>query len=256
MGILKSDNRIKRIRKVIELYPDVLSMTPDNNLHCQICNKCISSDKDYNILSHLNSKAHKARLIKITHQIESNNWPGVQEFHDNNPQTNKIAKIILETFLAVNIPLYKLRHPKFQEFFKTLGQVIPSESTIRNSIDNCYESEMPRIKELVRNEYVFIVVDETSNDCKYYNNVLIGLIKSPKKTYGIKIDVADTPPNSDYITKLIMNTLNIFNIHPRKLLVLLSDAARYMVSSATELKNHILTCFISPVWRTYIIIFH
>jgi hypothetical protein len=121
---------------------------------------------------------------------------------------------------------------------------LPSETTFRNRKESAFIAEILRIKEIVKNEQIFLVVDETSNDGKYFTSVLIGLIIEPAKTYSICLEVSASPPNSDYIVKLVEDILiSEFQILPDKFLVLLSDAARYMQSAGNNLKKKFMNLF-------------
>jgi hypothetical protein len=72
--------------------------------------------------------------------------------------------------------------------------------------------KLKKIKKLVLNAQIFLVVDETSNKGKYYTNILIGLLNQPHKTYAICLDFAENAPNSAHIFDLIENCIVEFSI--------------------------------------------
>lgn len=239
----KQNNLNQRIQKFINIHPTILAKTPGGDLCCLLCNKIINASKDFNVHVHLTGQLH---LKKYSFRGTGNTVPretNNQQFIDNNFATKKLGHMILDTFVSADIPLHKLRHPKFYNLFKFLGYSLPSESTIRACIEEAYNTETSTIKNLIRDKYVFIVVDETSNDRKYFTGILVGLISNPQKTYAICLDTSNTPPNSKYIVCLIQKTLSDFDILDEKLLVLLSDAARYMIRAGDELKNQYTNMF-------------
>ena len=67
--------------------------------------------------------------------------------------------------------------------FTDLGQAVPSETMCREHVHELAESEQGRIKELLMDKKVFLVVDESEIDKKKYLNVLVGDINVPEKTY-------------------------------------------------------------------------
>jgi len=63
-----------------------------------------------------------------------------------------------------DIPLYKLQSKPFRNFLsKYTNQSIPDESSLRkNYLSICYQKTMNEIKEKIGNNFIYVVVDETT----------------------------------------------------------------------------------------------
>lgn len=143
-----------------------------------------------------------------------------------------------------NIPLNKLNHPNFKTFLeKYCKKEIPDESSIRKStLDKVYLETISKIKTQLENNFIYFVVDETTDVCgRYIANLLVGVLseKTPSKPYLIAVKELEKT-NNVTISRFIHESLtNIFlpnSIPYNKIVIMLSDAASYMVKAATHLK--------------------
>ncbi|VVC25030.1 Hypothetical protein CINCED_3A017974 [Cinara cedri] len=95
-------------------------------------------------------------LIKIQQSITKVLKPDfVKQFKTN----------LCNAFVAANIPLHELGNHVLKSFLeKHTGKSIPDENTIRKDcIPNIYKSIMDQIINDIGNNYVYIIVDETTN---------------------------------------------------------------------------------------------
>ena len=91
------------------------------------------------------------------------------------PKTNKDFKAqLVEAFLSADIPLKKIRNPLI--VFTDLVQAVPSETMCREHVRELAESEQGRIKELLMDKKVFLVVDESEIDKKKYSRLHLSRI--------------------------------------------------------------------------------
>lgn len=74
--------------------------------------------------------------------------------------------------IAANITLHKLGNHVLKSFLeKHIGKSIPDESTLRkNYIPNIYKSVMDQIISDIGNNYVYIIIDETTDQEVCINN--------------------------------------------------------------------------------------
>ena len=97
------------------------------------------------------------------------------------------------------------------------------------------ESEQGRIKELLMDKKVFLVVDKSEIDKKKYLNVLVGDINVPEKTYLLDCSVVK-PVNQNIRCAKIDVCLRNLDIPRENFVLLLSDAASYMTARTAALK--------------------
>lgn len=151
---------------------------------------------------------------------------------------------LCNALVSANIPLAKLDNTMFKTFLgKYTKFLIPDRSTIRNKYVNMvFKETMIKIKDAIGDNNIYIIVDETTDTCgRYIANLLIGILNEDcaGKSYLIGTQELDRT-NNVTISKFINDCLTRFylpNAVPsEKVLLMLSDAAAYMIKSAQNLK--------------------
>ena len=140
-----------------------------------------------------------------------------------------------KTFLAADIPLHKLRNPHVIQMFKNLGQKTPSETVCRDYVKTLANNEQDRLKYLLKDKSIFIVIDGSEVDKTKFINVIVGDIDVPEKTYLIECCVTETV-NQSIICMKIDNILRKLDIARENFLLFLLDAVSYVTACAATLK--------------------
>ena len=72
---------------------------------------------------------------------------------------------LCRAFIEAGIPLYKLNSPSLRSFLTDIsGHEQPSEALIRKVyVDREYDAEMERMRSVLKTEYIWISIDETSD---------------------------------------------------------------------------------------------
>ena len=81
---------------------------------------------------------------------------------------------LVKTFLVAGILLHKLRNPHVIQLFKNLSQKMPSETVCRDYVKTLANNEQDRLKYLLKDKCVFIVIDESEVDKTKFINVIVG----------------------------------------------------------------------------------
>lgn len=146
--------------------------------------------------------------------------------------------------MAANIPLNKLTNPHLKDFLQKHSKFnTPDESTIRkNVIEKVFTSTTDKIKKDIGDNYVYIIVNETTDACgRYIANLMIGKLsdEEPGKAYLIAAKELEKINNLT-VTRFIQETLTNFwlpnPVPTEKILILLSDAASNMLKVGQNLK--------------------
>lgn len=132
----------------------------------------------------------------------------------------------------------------FKTFLETYTkQPIPDRSTIRKKYVNLvFEDTMTKIKEAIGENYIYFVVDETTDTCgRYIANLLVGILNAGCAGQSYLIASQELGrTNNLTITRFVNDALIKFYlphaVPSDKILLMLSDAAAYMVKSAQNLK--------------------
>ena len=80
---------------------------------------------------------------------------------------------LVDAWMSADIPLYKLRNEPIVKLFNNLCQPVPSESSCRSIVEKMADGEMHRIREVLKDKKVFIVIDESEVSRKKYVKVLV-----------------------------------------------------------------------------------
>ena len=121
-------------------------------------------------------------------------------------------------------------------FNSNLGHHCPSESACRKQVKDLASQEFKRIKKLLTRKPIFLVVDESDVSGQKYVNVLDGLMEEPNKTYLIACSPLSENPNSSNICTIVVDCIKEIGITREMFLLLLSDAAKYMLKADDTLK--------------------
>lgn len=205
----------------------------------------ISRDRKYLIDQHAKTPSHIGKCEKFKKSTVHHQTLG-QCLKNNSKQTEqeKFNKDLCQALVATNIPLNKLNNLNFQLFLKKYCKLnIPDESTLRKKfVDSCYADTLFTIKQIIGNNYIYFIVDETTDNCgRYIAHLLIGSLceDNVSKSYLISSKQLEKTNNLT-ITRFIQDGLSEFflpeYVPSQKILLLLSDAAPYMIKAGQNLK--------------------
>ena len=102
--------------------------------------------------------------------------------------------------------------------------------------------EMQRLKELLHDKNVFLIVDESQVSDSKYLNILIGETAVPEVTYVLDCSVVESV-NQQVVAMKIDEDIKKIGIERNRFVLLLSDADRYMTTTTQSLKMLYLRLF-------------
>ncbi len=200
----------------------------NSELFCILCHTTVNCDKRFCVTQHRESAKH-LKALRVTAKKTT-----TQTFI---PATKKDFKAkLVESFLSADIPLHKLQNPKIEGLFTDLGQLVSSESACRGYVQTLAASEFERIKDLLHDKTIFMVIDESEISKTKYLNVLVGDTAAPEKTYFVDCSVVQSV-NQAVIAAKVDDTLRNLGVQRNNFLLLLSDAASYMTACTEALQT-------------------
>jgi hypothetical protein len=170
-----------------------------------------------------------------------------QQLITTNSRSSSTNNIFFEdlcfAMVSSDIPLHKLKTEQFRNFLnKYIDHPIPDESTLRKTYVNiCYQKAMNEIKEKIGKNFIYIVVDETTDTRGLYiANLLVGVMNKnfSGKPYLLASKQLEKT-NNETITRFINDSLKLLWTDvgmEQRVLLLLTDAASYMVKAGKSLK--------------------
>ena len=142
---------------------------------------------------------------------------------------------MVRAFLESDIPLYKLRQPSLQNLFSKFELPFISHSSAHNMVSSISKEKTDQIEKLLKDKQIFVIIDETQiNSCRYIN-VLFGNLLTPNKSYLVKTFHTENSVNAEVIVRFLDDALKSYNIQRENFLLLITDAARYMVAGGKTL---------------------
>lgn len=235
------------IQRYIRMYGQNFKKNPNKKeLFCNLCS-CPVLPKKSVIEKHISSLKHKSQIKKK----EAGKHSGIQKFVTDEFKNDEESKLTQKNFnvelcgalLGAGIPLKKINNKPLKNFLnKWTHQIIPDESTLRkNYLPIEYEKSIERIREDIGDNNIWVSVDETiDSEGRAVGNVIVGALSTvPTKPYLLNIAVLDKV-NNRTISLLVNEALQI--LYPNgiiftRLLLLLTDAAAYMIKSGQGLQS-------------------
>jgi len=161
---------------------------------------------------------------------------------------------LCQALVSSNIPLNKVNNPNLRNFLeKYCNRPIPTRTTLsKNYVGECYNKTMAEIKEEFVGKFFWASVDETTDRCgRCVANLIVGVLDPAqwKRPHLIAvkplIDGEGNPKvDGDTVARFVNSSLdNLIGQNKEKLLLLVTDAARYMKRAADGLKIFMRICF-------------
>ncbi|KAF0760196.1 DUF659 domain-containing protein [Aphis craccivora] len=207
-------------------------------IYCQLCDRKIPCIKKSQLVQHVETNVHQNGIKR-----KSNSSKQVFFSEATTSKVNTFNQDLCLSLVAANIPWKKLQNTEFRQFLeKYTNKHIPDESTLRKTyLGPCYQNVISQIRDEVGDSYIWISVDETTDiNGRFIANLIIGVLHREKATRSYLISCKElSKTNHSTVTRFVNDSLKILwptGGNDDKVLLLLSDAAPYMVKSGDVLK--------------------
>lgn len=225
-----------KLKALAEEFPGLRA--EEGFLYCKICSKVISADRRFQVKQHLESGKHiqlnQKSENKRTQQLFlpecSGRFSKEHDFHEK----------LCRAFVSADIPLYKMRNQHIRKLFEEYTDYqVPSETVLRSKhLKNVYNDCMDNIRAKLKNQFIWVSVDETIDATgRNVANVIVGALSSDKEIGSEKFllhTAALEKTNYSIIDRLFDDAIKNLDVNFNKNYVLLfvTDAAPYMVKAA------------------------
>ena len=220
-----------KIQSIVKEFPDEFMESINNQLCCNLCNCAVSCNKRFRIDSHRNTSKHQKALGSRSENL----IPQTSQTILRSSDTDFVEKIT-KVFLSADIPLYKLNNTHIKNLFRDIGHRLPSETTCTRTALQLSEDELKRIRNAVHDKQIF-VVDESTLSGTQYLNILVGSLETPHVSYLYDCQPLKCAPNSNTIAQAVDDVVRNLGINRSFFYLLLSDAAKYMITAVITLKS-------------------
>lgn len=228
-----------KLKNYVAEYNDF--KTDGKILFCKVCNRVVSADTTFMVKQHLATAKH----IQLKERDLTKK--STQQLFGECSTVNKddqFAKDLCLAFIGADIPLYKMRNTNIRIFLeKYTDHKVPSETTLRtNYVNGLYKTTVENIRRNIKNHFVWIAIDETTDEAgRYVANVIVGIMH-PDQTLSKQNFLLNTAllekANYTTIARLFDESVKILgeNFDKDKILLFLSDAAPYMTKAARAIQ--------------------
>lgn len=199
-------------RYVIDFGEDVFTIN-GTELICEICAKKITTYRRFNVLQHTRTLKHVQRLANFRATSAAGDSPlPANALHVplvGRDFNLRLCKMMIET----NIPLFKLQHPSFRNFFtEEYGQDLPNHTTLRKtSLRQLYEETILKIRVAIGDNRIWISIDETT-DAKgqFVVNTVVGVLSAgaPSTPFLLGSEVVEKTSHAS-VAQALIASLNL-----------------------------------------------
>ncbi|XP_018566368.1 uncharacterized protein LOC108907258 isoform X1 [Anoplophora glabripennis] len=210
-----------RVNKFIGEFPDLFYNGAI--IICKVCERDLMCWDKRDCKRHVNSVQHK------------NKKNGV-------PLTTQFMFDLQLMFIACNIPLHILDKQPFRDFWNKYNPQLPlpSRAALCNYLPTAREDIVGKIKCLLKNTWLWLCVDETT-DCKKNSivNVIVRVLDSVKPTLPLLlVSKRLSECTGETVTRVVLETLEKFELSTSQVLIFVTDGAVTMGLVGRSLQEH------------------
>ena len=220
-----------KIQSVVNEFSDEFMESINNRLYCNLRNCAVSCNKRFLVDSHRNTSKYQKALGSGSENL----IPQTSQTFLRSSDTD-FVEMVTKAFLSAEILLYKLNNTHIKNLFRDIGHRLPSETTCKRTALLLSEDELKRIRNVVHDKHIFVIVDESTLSGTQYLNILVGSLETPHVSYMYDCQPLKCAPNSN-IAQPVGDAVRNLGINRNFFCLLLSDAAKYMIAAGITLKS-------------------
>lgn len=221
-----------KLRKWIQLYSNSGYEVINNGLYCNACQKIVPCVKVSQLRQHDATSKHKQNFEFFEKK------PSKQQFLFSPEPIDRFAVDLCGALIGANIPLFKINNLSFKSFLEeNIRRKIPCYDTLRRNVKHIYNEVMLKAKLEIGNNFVWISIDETTDMVgRYVANLLVGVLNERQFVRPHLIAVKFlSQTNSETVSRFVNKELINFGIENTQVLLLVTDAAPYMLKAGKQL---------------------
>ena len=104
-------------------------------------------------------------------------------------------------------------------------------------VEKLAKKEALPLKDYLKDQKMFMVVDESDINGKQFLNILVGRLTAPEKTLLFNCKTLSQSVDSNIVTREIDNAVHSLGVARENFCLLLANAARYMTAAGVLLKK-------------------
>jgi hypothetical protein len=242
----------------VKQYPKGVLHADAGQLFCSSCNITLDHCRKGSIDKHLLTQFHvtKRKQLDELEDVRAKQQATIvgsfQRITESRDSRNLAHFELVEAFVASNIPLNKLDHPKLREYLqanvKNLG-ALPTSSLLRSQyLPQVFEVNHQELKERVAAAPSVVVVTDEASDAqdRFVLHVLFVLPVTSATDVQMEAVTVDLvyldEVNNTTVSQTIIQTLAKYNVDFNKVSGFVTDNASYMTKAMANLKCLLPNC--------------
>lgn len=229
----------KLLKKYAASHGGKLFAVANGKLLCQACGDSFLAVQKSQVDQHLNTAKHRRNFEK---------WNGSAQRVLSSASFKKVDSFkedLCLALIAADIPFHKLDNPTFRNFLTDYtNYVIPDRKTLSNNyLRPLYDNVIARIREDLQDKRIWVSMDEATDSAgRFVVNVIVGELSPESPTNCSYLLTSTFVDNANHSTMSCafndaMGVLWPDGIKYSNVLLLVTDAAKYMVKTGNALKK-------------------
>ena len=191
-----------KVCSLLHEYASEFTSTPKGELFCKVCDCIVKCDKKFMVDSHCSSAKHQRGFLYEKASTQTFLKTPIQDF----------AEKVTKAFLCADITLHKLRNSHLSSLFKELGNPSTSEGKCRSKVEKLAKKEALQLKDYLKDQEMFIIVDESDINGKEFLNILVGKLTAPEKTLLFNCKTHSQSVNNNIVTRQIDDAVHFLGV--------------------------------------------
>ena len=226
-------------QRVSSDHPNIFR-NDDSVLFCLMCDEKVNAEQYCQVTQHIKTGKHSANVQRKTKNgsIKKQSLLTSVPSSTQNSSSSEFAMDLTRAFLKSNIALHKLTNPSMVEFIeKHTKFAAPSETLLRRKcVPILYDECIEKMKKIAAGKYLWVSIDETTDsEQRCIANFVFGVLGEPDRCYLFASQPLDVT-NSNTIGSFFDATINDLGVDKKNILLVITDAAPYMVCAMKALK--------------------
>ena len=212
---------------------------------CKACSKAFHQPRSFTIRQHIKTKAHIQAIERIKNKDASAARLSQQLLTagtNSGPKNDYNVKLV-RAFMSADIPLYKTMNPILKEFLEESSsmKVLDRSTLQKNYVPPVYESVLRNIRKAIGDSKIWVSIDETTDRSgRHVANVVVGKLEQSESngSYLLLCESLEKT-NATTVAHVFVQAMELLwdgKIRYERVLVFVTDAARYMSKAASSLR--------------------
>lgn len=205
-----------------------------------MCDEKVNASQNSQVTQHIKTGKHVSNVQRKTKTGQFKNQLLLTNFQsgEGGSSSSEFSMDLTRAFLESNIALHKITKPGFVEFLEKYTKfAAPSESTLRQKcVPVLYNECIEKMKSIAAEKFLWVSIDE-STDCEQrcIANFVFGVLGERDRSYLFASQPLEAT-NANTVASFFDVTINDLGVDKKNILLVVTDAAPYMVCAMNSLK--------------------